>query len=276
MRTTKTPSAPALVISVSPTTFSSGSCSWPPMTRWMPGTSRAIRSSAGMSWCVTATTIGLAPRPELGHGRRGRRRSGRGTPRPGPGSTSCGVSATVSPKKPTCDAAPLDHVRRARAAERPAGRPVQHVRGHPREARLAHPREQRRRAEVELVVPERGDVEPELVPGRDHLLAPEHRRHDGRRDRVAGQREQRVGRLRARPRDQRRDPRHAALLALAVDRLQDVVVVELEEREAHRRPVGLPRDACREQTRGEQRQGDASRRPAHWNPKTPNPDTACR
>jgi hypothetical protein len=80
------------------------------------------------------------------------------------------------------------------------------------------------------VVPERGDIEPELVPCRDHLLAPEHRRHHGRRDRVTGEREERVRRLRARPRDERRDPGHAAFLPLPVDRLQDVVVVELEER----------------------------------------------
>ena len=116
------------------------------------------------------------------------------------------------PEVDPLDAVALDHVRRARAAERKAGAPVQHVAGHPGEARFLHPREQRRRAEVELVVAERGDVEAELVPGGDHLLAPEHRRHDRRRDGVPGQGEQRVRRLLARPRDQGRDPRHPALL----------------------------------------------------------------
>ena len=80
----------------------------------------------------------------------------------------------------------------------------------------------------------------------------------------------RVGRLRARPRDQRRDPRHATLLALAIDGLQDVVVVELKEREANRRAVGLPRDTGREQAGDQQRQ-DAAGPPVHWNPKTRTP-----
>ena len=269
MRTTKTPSDPAFVISVSPTTFSSGSCSWPPMTRWMPGTARAICSSAGMSWCVTATTIGRRPVRSSATAARAAAMGSRNST-PGPGLDVCGVSATVRPKNPTCDPAALDHVRRARASERPARRAVQHVRRHPREAGLPHPREQCRRTEIELVIPERGDVEPELVPRGDHLLAPEHRRHDGRRDRVAGQREHRVGRLRPRPRDQGRDPRHPALLALAIGRLQEVVVVELEEREADRRAVGLPRDAAGEKGGDRQREAAAGE-PGHWNPKTRTP-----
>ena len=184
MRTTKTPSAPALVISVSPTTFSSGSCSWPPMTRWMPG-HRPRHPLVGRHVLVGDRHHDRpAAGPELGHGRSARRRSGSRNSTPGPGLDVCGGIGDGEPEEAHLHAVPLDHVRRARAAERPAGRPVQHVRGHPREARLPHPREQGRRAEVELVVPERGDVEPELVPRRDHLLAPEHRRHDGRGDRV--------------------------------------------------------------------------------------------
>ena len=177
MRTTKTPSDPAFVISVSPTTFSSGSCSWPPMTRWMPGTARAICSSAGMSWCVTATTIGRRPVRISATAARAAAMGSRNST-PGPGLDVCGVSATVRPKNPTCDPAALDDVRRAGVSEQPARRAVPHVRRQPDESGLPHPREQRRRSEVELVVPERGDVEPELVPGGDHLLAPEHRRHD--------------------------------------------------------------------------------------------------
>ena len=97
---------------------------------------------------------------------------------------------------------------------------------------LRHPLEQDVDAEVELVVAERGDVEPGGVERRDHLLAFEDGRRDRRGQEVAGQKHQRRrGRLRQLL-FERGDAREAAE---AVDGHGGVDVVELEDRERRRR-----------------------------------------
>jgi hypothetical protein len=205
-----------------------------------------------------------APGPEVGHGP-ARRGDGIAELDPGARARRLGGIGHGEPEEPDRDAIPLDHVRGARPTERLAGGAIQHVRGDPGEARLPHAREQRGRPEVELVVAEGGDVESQLVPRGNHLLAPQHRRHDGWRDGVPGERQQGMRRLLPRPGDEGRDPRHPALLPGAVRRLQDVVVVELEKREAYGRPVRLARHATREESGDEDRQEGAARAD-HWAP----------
>jgi hypothetical protein len=61
-----------------------------------------------------------------------------------------------------------------------------------------------------------------------------------------------------RPGHEGRDPRHPPLLARAVRRLEDVVIVELEEGEVDRRPVRLAPHAAREQSGDEDRKEDAA------------------
>ena len=64
------------------------------------------------------------------------------------------------------------------AAEWPARTPVDHVGGEPLELRLLHALGEHRRAEVELVVAERREVQARGVERRDHLGALQERRLD--------------------------------------------------------------------------------------------------
>ena len=92
--------------------------------------------------------------------------------------------------------------------------------------RLRHPLQQHVGAEVELVVAERRDVEPDGVQRGNHLFALEHRGGDRRRQEVAGQHEQRRGAVARQVLFQGRDAGEASG---AVDRHRRVDVVDLQD-----------------------------------------------
>jgi hypothetical protein len=107
------------------------------------------------------------------------------------------------------------------------------------------------------VVAEDRVVEPDLVPRVDHLRAPVRDRLNRGRDGVAGEQEERVGRLPHHALAERRDAREPAARA-AVGRREAVHVVDLEECDAHRAGARrlLPRQRrvlCEEEC-GEQRE----------------------
>ena len=89
------------------------------------------------------------------------------------------------------------------------------------------------------MIAERGEVQADGVEGRDHLRALEERGLDGGRERVAGEREDRVRVLALEVADQSGQPRHPAAPA-AVHGLEDVVVVDLQQRHVNEVGVGSP------------------------------------
>ncbi len=125
-----------------------------------------------------------------------------------------------------------------RAAEGQAARAIEHVGGQPRESRLAHPLGQHRGPEIELVVAEGGEVEPHRIPALDHLGPLAQGREQRRRERVTGQREERVRGLGAQLARQRR---HAGEPAAAGHRLEHVDVVDEQELDAHRGAIRAAR-----------------------------------
>src|SRR5262245_2585316 len=75
---------------------------------------------------------------------------------------------------------------RRHIAKRLACLQVDYVRSDPAEPRFLDSLSQHVWSEVELVVPKRGVVEPDCIPGVDHLRTLESDRLNRRRDRVAG------------------------------------------------------------------------------------------
>ncbi len=135
-----------------------------------------------------------------------------------------------------------------RAAEDTPGGSVHHVGRQPRELRLGHALAEHVGAEVELVVAEGREVEPDRIERRDHLRAAQHPGLDGRRQRVAREDEDGVRVLSPRLVHERRQARDAPALP-PVHGLEDVQVVDLEQRDSDE--VGIA--GAEGRARGEER-----------------------
>ena len=88
--------------------------------------------------------------------------------------------------------------------------PIQHIRGEPEKARVAHPLVQDGGPPVEFVIAKGRHVQVEEVPGFDHLAATEERGEERRRQRIAGQHEERARLLAPEAAYQRGHPGQAA------------------------------------------------------------------
>ena len=96
---------------------------------------------------------------------------------------------------------------------------------------IAHPLKQNFRAEIKLVIPERGVIQTGRVPRFDHLRAFVGVRFDRRRNRVARHQEQSVRRLSKNFLSQSCHARQATSGA-AIDRRELIDVVDLQKRDA--------------------------------------------
>ena len=163
----------------------------------------------------------------------------------------------------------------SRAANRFAGRRVDHVRDHPLPSGFGHPLQEHIDAEVELVVAERRHVEARGIERRDHLLALEDGRLDRRRQEIARQHHERCPASGGEALLQRRDPRQSSR---AVDRRDRVHVIQLQDRQrrSDARRAGLlllgeqsaSRQTCERQDREEREDAREHQPPAAPPPRT--------